>query len=104
MRSRKSCVTLGFAAPSTLTWVIPHPTLSTDESAIALWQKPSAIASSDVQTSAEQRYTPRNVNCVLVEMRLEPCLKIRLPSLNKGFTCSNTMLLLAKLPGKQCKR
>ena len=28
---------------------------------------------------AEQRYTPRNVNCVLVEMRLEPCLKIRLP-------------------------
>ena len=49
MLSRIRCMTLGIAASSTLIWVIPHQTLSTDESAIALWQKPSAIASSDVQ-------------------------------------------------------
>src|ERR1700692_2794291 len=30
-------------------------------------------------SGAEQRYTPRNVYCVFIEMRLEPCLKIRLP-------------------------
>jgi hypothetical protein len=29
-------------------------------------------------SGAEQRYTPRNVYCVFIEMCLEPCLKIRL--------------------------
>jgi hypothetical protein len=30
-------------------------------------------------SGAEQRYTPRDVNCVFIEMCLEPYLKIGLP-------------------------
>jgi len=30
-------------------------------------------------SGAEQRNTPYNVNCVFIEICLEPCLKIRLP-------------------------
>jgi hypothetical protein len=37
------------------------------------------VRPSHSSSGAEQRYTSHNLDCVFIEMCLEPCLEIRLP-------------------------